>query len=1336
MKKITSIFMIFLLIISTIGPLPTRVATAATVDFPGAVSESPTEKGTIIVTMNETGYRLTLHKHPDNDSSQVQVGTAIEGYAVNAENKFTGVAPGLYYVRASKNANGEQPAVTKTSGKVQITPAPLTVGESGSFNIISPAVNPYELRITGVTGQKVRLYNNDSDTLVRELPVTTARTVTFDTNNGALPFPASGKYQVTQVVDGAESLKTEYVIVQPNIVAIEKVDGKDSGPNNDAGQIIVRNTKSGNTLELLRDGTVVDTRTATSTEFTFTGLAAGNYRVRQKENGVESKEPYSNEITIKNEQIPNISLNGGENYEIRYTIDATHTVTRFPYNEPGYSVSYKNGKTYTGTTARTFCEESVTTEVGESGCTPVLKIEILGEPTIAGEVPNRYTPPGRYSITYKATDLTDLNLTSTVTRNITVYPNKVNLSSINTDPTAPNDTTGELTVYGVYAGAKLTLFQRLADGSVKQVPIVPEELNAGEYTFKNIPVGDNYYVVQEVNGVASASSEEADIKDETPPVLKLTGDSEITLEVGDRYVDAGATATDNITPSTELDIIATGTVNTNMPGVYTITYNVTDKAGNRAAPITRTIKVNPRPVTAIGGIATTGEIGVKDIFPGVVDRKTTIKLYKFDTDGSGNEIITPVVSRDLSNNELTYVLRKYGPGRYYVTQTVNGQESRQSNIVEIVDTDRPYITLNGLETVQLVYGEAFMPYYDGTNFIDPGANADDYLEADELRLKATLVGPNNTPIGLPKEAIGKLINFPNTALPVPGMYKITYSATAPRGSVGDNKQRMIELAPPKVTGVLAGKAGEGKINVINGLFEHASTKTTVTLYNSYDQKMQSQIINTGKTAYFTDVPAGLGYYVTQTVNGIESAPSISVNVSLFSEAPATSIISSFEFESLNAVGAIDHTAGTITVTVPKGTELARLAPVIKTNNGTANTTITVYPLSGVAQNFTLPVTYTVTTNTANDTITKTYTVTVIEAAASSDIWTDVVQKNVVIGTNSHYTLTSTEKAAATKKGIAFLSNDLSVFVPAPNVIESKVPTLSIQQPALNTLYTANDPNWATSITNPVQIEWGGESAFYQPIEVELNNPAGKVFSKLVRTANNQLYATVQPSYTTSGKTVGLVSEPGLYALIDDYSLIDVVAKPYIQEQGNGQYRIHSMSAGATIYYTTNSQYISYEKSASLASGNYLLSPSGINLSQWNTYSEYETLTIPGNELYAVAVKDQIISPVTTFQVANYSSWSRDVKQVEANKIWNVKFNATVERKALYNNSIYVTDDSTGAAIPVTLMIGADGQSIDVVPATPYDRNKHYTLWVSKQIKGNTINKQFLTRPTKLTFMVK
>jgi len=68
--------------------------------------------------------------------------------------------------------------------------------------------------------------------------------------------------------------------------------------------------------------------------------------------------------------------------------------------------------------------------------------------------------------------------------------------------------------------------------------------------------------------------------------------------------------------------------------------------------------------------------------------------------------------------------------------------------------------------------------------------------------------------------------------------------------------------------------------------------------------------------------------------------------------------------------------GTIAVVVPFGTAVTELRPTINVNPGAS-----VSPVSGVAQNFTSPVTYTVTA--PDGTTTDTYIVTVISAAASS-----------------------------------------------------------------------------------------------------------------------------------------------------------------------------------------------------------------------------------------------------------------------------------------------------------------------------------------------------------------
>ena len=110
--------------------------------------------------------------------------------------------------------------------------------------------------------------------------------------------------------------------------------------------------------------------------------------------------------------------------------------------------------------------------------------------------------------------------------------------------------------------------------------------------------------------------------DTTPPLIVLIGDATVTLTVGGTYTDAGATATDNVDDNLALTalIAAAGTVDTNTAGTYTITYNVSDAANNAAAPVTRTVVIQPvlaltagptltnsNTVTADGNYATIGD---------------------------------------------------------------------------------------------------------------------------------------------------------------------------------------------------------------------------------------------------------------------------------------------------------------------------------------------------------------------------------------------------------------------------------------------------------------------------------------------------------------------------------------------------------------------------------------------------------------------------------------------------------------------------------------------------------------------------------------------------------
>jgi Domain of unknown function (DUF5011) len=66
--------------------------------------------------------------------------------------------------------------------------------------------------------------------------------------------------------------------------------------------------------------------------------------------------------------------------------------------------------------------------------------------------------------------------------------------------------------------------------------------------------------------------------------------SSVTLAVGDTWSDPGATATDDLDGDITAKITTAGAVDTATAGTYTVTYSVTDLAGN-GTMVARTITV-------------------------------------------------------------------------------------------------------------------------------------------------------------------------------------------------------------------------------------------------------------------------------------------------------------------------------------------------------------------------------------------------------------------------------------------------------------------------------------------------------------------------------------------------------------------------------------------------------------------------------------------------------------------------------------------------------------------------------------------------------------------------
>jgi len=81
------------------------------------------------------------------------------------------------------------------------------------------------------------------------------------------------------------------------------------------------------------------------------------------------------------------------------------------------------------------------------------------------------------------------------------------------------------------------------------------------------------------------------VVDNVAPVIELLGDNPMTVQVGEEYQEPGVKIIDNYDGNISSKVIVSGTVNTSIPGTYTLEYDVTDLAGNRAETVTRTVIV-------------------------------------------------------------------------------------------------------------------------------------------------------------------------------------------------------------------------------------------------------------------------------------------------------------------------------------------------------------------------------------------------------------------------------------------------------------------------------------------------------------------------------------------------------------------------------------------------------------------------------------------------------------------------------------------------------------------------------------------------------------------------
>ena len=181
--------------------------------------------------------------------------------------------------------------------------------------------------------------------------------------------------------------------------------------------------------------------------------------------------------------------------------------------------------------------------------------------------------------------------------------------------------------------------------------------------------------------------------DNQRPVITLKGSDTVRMEVGASYTDALATAYDASEGDITSDIVMTTDLDANVTGMYTSEFNVTDKSGNKAQPVSRVIIVVndlTKPILTLNPGSTkclqADRTNAPYVDPGATatDNKAPFNLT--------SAIVTTgfVDSKVVGNYVLTYTVKD-----------VSGNMVMKTRDICVVDTIAPFFTAGGDDKIQI-----------------------------------------------------------------------------------------------------------------------------------------------------------------------------------------------------------------------------------------------------------------------------------------------------------------------------------------------------------------------------------------------------------------------------------------------------------------------------------------------------------------------------------------------------------------------------------------------------------------------------------------------------------
>ncbi len=437
-----------------------------------------------------------------------------------------------------------------------------------------------------------------------------------------------------------------------------------------------------------------------------------------------------------------------------------------------------------------------------------------------------YTTPGTYTLRYNVRDSSG-NAAEEKTRTVKV------VDTIPPVITLYGDTSMVLQAGTSYSEPGYTATDN-CDGNITWWVTVSGYVYSsvlGSYTLR-------YNVKDSSGNPAEEKIRTVNVVDTTAPVIALSGDNPMTLEVGNWYVEPGYSATDNYDGDITSRVFVTGSVDHRTVGSYKIHYSVTDSSGNPAQEKTRTVNVvdrTPPVITLLGDNTMRLECATSYSEPGYT------ATDNYDGDMTLDVVVTGTVDHTAPGS---YTLR-------YNVKDSNGNAAEEKiRVVTVVDITPPVIVLAGDNQITLEVG---------TPYIEPRYTATDNCEGDVT--SDVVVSGSVDPTAV-------------------GSYTLRYNVTDWSGNYAEQKTRTINIVD--TTRPVITLSGDNPMTLEVGTWY---TEPGYGAIDNGDGDITSKVFVTGSvdhrspgryTLYYnvTDSSGNVAEQRTRTVNVVDTTPPV------------------------------------------------------------------------------------------------------------------------------------------------------------------------------------------------------------------------------------------------------------------------------------------------------------------------------------------------------------------------------------------------------------------------------------------------------------------------------